>query len=190
MTKANGAGCSRCGATRSGRSTLCDQCRGTCADCRAQLRPSKYLKTYCAPCKRVRETRDTCVKCLSERDGSHPSYCRACYRAYDYARAQTPAARLLDQAKQRRYALRDSYGITVEQWDEMFADQNGQCGACGTETPGGRGRFHVDHCHRTGRNRSLLCVRCNVALGQVNDSVSHLQALIAYVERHELSAEQ
>jgi hypothetical protein len=54
------------------------------------------------------------------------------------------------------------YGITPEQLAKMVAAQGGCCAICGNPfatTP------HVDHCHRTGRNRGLLCFTCNIRLG-------------------------
>lgn len=61
--------------------------------------------------------------------------------------------------------------------------QGGVCGVC-KGPPMGRGLvYHVDHCHVTGKVRGLLCHKCNVALGMVQDRVSHLQALISYLER-------
>ncbi len=41
----------------------------------------------------------------------------------------------------------------------------------------------MDHCHTTGRVRGLLCKRCNVALGLVDDKVNKLRGLISYLEK-------
>lgn len=54
------------------------------------------------------------------------------------------------------------------------------CSASGVD----RRLMHIDHDHRTGKIRSVLCNKCNVALGLVNDSIGHLQKLIAYLDRH------
>lgn len=64
----------------------------------------------------------------------------------------------------RRAHLKRLYGITPEDFDAMLAAQGGCCAICGTDTPRGRGRFHVDHCHTTGRVRGLLCTLCNTSL--------------------------
>jgi ribosomal protein L24E len=61
----------------------------------------------------------------------------------------------------RRQSLRRRYGLTIEQFDEMLAEQGGVCAICGTDTPLGRGTFHVDHDHQTGQVRGLLCHPCN-----------------------------
>ena len=56
------------------------------------------------------------------------------------------------------------------------------CNACGTPNGGGH-MSHIDHCHRTGKVRGILCSKCNVALGQVKDSVDQLKKLIVYLEK-------
>lgn len=60
--------------------------------------------------------------------------------------------------------------------------QNGGCAACGGQNVAGR-RLAVDHDHETGEVRGLLCHHCNAAIGHVEESVSRLLQLIAYVER-------
>jgi hypothetical protein len=43
---------------------------------------------------------------------------------------------------------------------------------------------YVDHCHDSGKLRDLLCSRCNVALGQADDSPERLEAMAAYIRKH------
>ena len=76
---------------------------------------------------------------------------------------------------QRRYeqlrdcTLRKKYGIGVAEYNAMLLKQSGRCAICLTDAPGGRGRFHVDHCHDTKRVRGLLCNQCNRMVGQGKD---------------------
>ena len=68
-------------------------------------------------------------------------------------------------------------------FDEMLAAQGGQCAACKTDEFVGPGkRPHVDHDHKTGAVRGLVCVRCNVILGMAQDDPARLQACIRYLE--------
>jgi len=63
----------------------------------------------------------------------------------------------------------------------MLARQNGRCASCKirpAET------LCVDHCHRTGMVRGLLCRKCNTGLGCFNDSPALLHAAAAYLRRH------
>lgn len=83
---------------------------------------------------------------------------------------------------QRSSKLRREYGLTIEEWDTMFEAQGGLCAACGTDRPGGKaGVLQVDHNHRTGAVRGLLCNGCNAALGHVDDNISRLLDLINYI---------
>jgi Recombination endonuclease VII len=81
--------------------------------------------------------------------------------------------------------LRSSYGLTVEQYQEMVRQQNGVCAICGRPPKGGKKtkRLSVDHCHKTGRIRGLLCTRCNIALGHVESSL--LPQMLAYLAKGE-----
>ena len=75
------------------------------------------------------------------------------------------------------------YGITPGQYRDRLAAQEGKCAICKTETPGGHGRFHVDHDHATGEFRGILCHRCNVGLGYMKDDPVILQGAISYLAK-------
>lgn len=81
---------------------------------------------------------------------------------------------------QRKHQLKTNYGMTQEQYAEMLASQEGKCAVCGSvpnET------LCVDHCHRTGKIRSLLCRKCNTGLGCFGDDSSLLGSAIKYLEK-------
>jgi hypothetical protein len=83
----------------------------------------------------------------------------------------------------RKAHLKMNYGITIEYYDDILKAQGGVCAICGTDVPGGTGRFHVDHDHKTGKIRGLLCSNCNAMLGYSKDSIDiHLNA-IKYLNR-------
>ena len=65
----------------------------------------------------------------------------------------------------RNNQLKRYYGITIEDYDNMLDVQGGICKMCGTDVPGGPGRFAVDHNHATGVVRGLLCMGCNTKIG-------------------------
>ena len=83
----------------------------------------------------------------------------------------------------RRYLLERRFGLTPEDYDAMLSSQGGRCALCRADKPGGRwDRFHVDHCHETGRVRGLLCYFCNCALGTLGDSPEAIARVLAYVD--------
>jgi hypothetical protein len=95
-------------------------------------------------------------------------------------------------------------GLTIEQFEKMLADQGYCCAICKSPTTGNKrnghgakprlevgwpttaqqGDFtwHVDHDHKTGKVRGLLCHPCNAALGLTRDDPSILRAMIEYLE--------
>ena len=89
----------------------------------------------------------------------------------------------------RRRALKRNYGLSTEQFDEMFAKQNGCCAICGQPEQDKR-RLDVDHNHETDVVRALLCSGCNAGLGQFGDRVETLQRAVAYLTTHNRLAEQ
>lgn len=86
--------------------------------------------------------------------------------------------------------LRRRYGITATRYYEMLEEQGGVCAVCrepetSLRANGKPKRLAVDHCHKTGQIRGLLCMRCNHTLGRHGDDPNHLEALAAYVRRWE-----
>jgi hypothetical protein len=84
--------------------------------------------------------------------------------------------------KDRKSNLKRSYGMTIEQYDELFTKQNGSCAGCKRHQSVFAQRLAVDHCHITGEIRGLLCAPCNRALGLLKDRVDTLLSLIDYLK--------
>lgn len=106
------------------------------------------------------------------RDGLH-SQCRSCRKEYNRNHYSSHG---------RDKHLRDTYGITAQQYAEMLAKQRGVCAICGgNETVAGR-PLVVDHCHSSGAIRGLLCDPCNKSLGGFRDNTSVLASAILYLE--------
>jgi hypothetical protein len=83
--------------------------------------------------------------------------------------------------KQERWIKR--YGINAKDYKQMFDEQNGVCKIC--QKPCLSRQFlSVDHCHQTGKVRGLLCVKCNTALGMLDDNIQNLTSAIEYLKKH------
>jgi Recombination endonuclease VII len=78
--------------------------------------------------------------------------------------------------------LRRYYGISVDYYDRLFKAQDGKCASCGESKPRRTG-LHVDHDHRTGRIRGLLCGSCNRAAGLLGDTPDRIIQLARYLEK-------
>lgn len=88
-----------------------------------------------------------------------------------------------DKRKTKSYWLKHTYGIDIEQYEAMLEGQQGLCACCGTDEPTGY-NWHVDHCHSTGKVRSLLCSRCNQGIGLFDEDPVKLTKAIEYLGRH------
>ena len=81
--------------------------------------------------------------------------------------------------KSNRHVLR--YGITQQNYMDMFEQQNGCCNICGKHQTTLKYKLCVDHCHKTNKIRGLICMACNKALGLMLDDTQILQSAINYL---------
>ncbi len=110
--------------------------------------------------------------------------CRKCRQAYRkrWRKEINPEA-----AKRlyRKAHFKKLYNITIEDYDRMYFKQNGVCMTCGkpetTKNQWGIRRLSVDHDHKTGKVRGLLCTCCNRLIGLARDDVSTLKRIIEYL---------
>ena len=72
--------------------------------------------------------------------------------------------------------MKSRYGITEEQFNDLFDQQNGFCAICHKPA------VVVDHDHKTGSVRGLLCSRCNAGLGFFDDNIETLKIAMRYLE--------
>ena len=88
--------------------------------------------------------------------------------------------------RRREYNLRYLYDLSPQEYEQLHRKQKGLCAICKQpETARLRGvlrRLSVDHCHREGHIRGLLCCRCNRMIGMVRDDISLLRLAIAYLK--------
>ena len=127
----------------------------------------------CSKCKQLKLPEEF-NKRKQSKDGL-ASRCRDCMRE----------DRKLRRRDNQNHKLRSRYGISLKEYELMLERQEFKCACCGTSDAGGKHkRFNVDHCHRTGDVRALLCKDCNIVLGIVRDSPEHLERLTDYVLHH------
>lgn len=97
--------------------------------------------------------------------------------------------RAKDPVKRITQEICRTYGLTLEQYEQMVKEHDNKCGICGenetrrSRTKGKVCRLVVDHCHGTGKVRGLLCHSCNVMIGSARDNVEVLQKAIAYLSK-------
>jgi hypothetical protein len=120
------------------------------------------------------------------------------YVKYRSDEERTEARRLAKERKQEFFntpegkrwkkntRLKSLYGITLDEYERMLEAQGHKCWCCGVEhkEDGRYGPLCVDHNHTTGDVRGLLCRRCNMVIGNVEESKELLTTLIDYLEVH------
>jgi hypothetical protein len=83
----------------------------------------------------------------------------------------------------RNSQFKRKYGITLEHYENLLANQNGVCAICGN--PPTDKRLSIDHCHATKKIRGLLCYRCNTGLASFHDNESLLWTAYHYIAQTE-----
>lgn len=126
----------------------------------------------CSTCKKETSVSDFTRD--PRRKSGYASQCKPCKRLYDNARYK--ANRLNIRQRQREYNLERNYGMSQADYEALLVKQGGCCAICGAGSgwihrqSGKPKRLAVDHDHKTGRVRGLLCDRCNTILGKAEDS--------------------
>lgn len=90
------------------------------------------------------------------------------------------------RVKCRQYGLPKKYGFTYDGFLNKLEAQNNKCDCCGKEFQNSgeyKDRVCVDHNHNTGEIRGLVCHKCNLAAGNVNDSSSYALQVARYLEK-------
>lgn len=136
------------------------------------------------------------------RPGRFFCYCRKCsYEVFDHVKWQKDNPGKLAGYHQKYYRknknkiwrcrrsseLKRDYGITIEDYERMVAEQKGACAICEREPQGNpknpRRVLFVDHNHETGQVRGLLCPRCNAFVAYIENHGHLLDKLRSYLEK-------
>ncbi len=100
-------------------------------------------------------------------------------------RSECKPCRSNDSAKKhymRGYNLKRNYGITLDEYESLLSLQRERCAICGTLNGNARnGQWNVDHDHKTGEVRGLLCTSCNLRLA-VLDNPDWMRKANRYIE--------
>jgi hypothetical protein len=132
------------------------------------------LKT-CRKCGHIAYTEEQLNSFIAEKRAKYgkSAICKTCALEWqrEYRKKQTslPAADL------------KKYGISPDDYNQMFANQKGTCLICETHQNDLEQKLCVDHCHSTSKVRGLICKKCNLLLGHAKDNIVILQSAINYL---------
>ena len=146
-----------------------------------------------------------CKKCGAERpvgefrvrvkDGHRymERQCLECRREYNRIQSKKHTAnnqekiRAKYRAKKHHFRLNHlsrKYNLTQQSLDELIARQEGMCAICGERLDSLSRPYHIDHCHSTNVVRGILCLNCNVGLGNFKDDPTRLESALSYLAAH------
>jgi hypothetical protein len=138
-------------------------------------------RTRCDDCKRhkrlISESFGTCAICDETKPiGDFPSGNKKSKSEAAYKYAYCKECHSERERSRRLFAL---YRITAVEYDTILVSQGGCCAIC--KRPPAKNRLAVDHDHKTGLIRGLLCWVCNRALGLLRDRLASAEALVEYL---------
>ena len=139
-------------------------------------------------CKICNEAKPLTEFYQTVRNGEPYGYHENCKSCYEKKQQEN-----YDPIKKRNENLKRVYGIGIEEYNALLEKQNNRCAICESTDPKGRksGRgggvdvFYVDHDHKTGNVRGLLCNICNRTMGYVGENSNVLEEMIKYLQKHQ-----
>lgn len=111
------------------------------------------------------------------KQASDPDYHKRLQK--DYSKRNPDSVRLTN----KKAYLKSQYGISIEEYDAMVARAEGRCEICDKLESDQKSPLAIDHCHKTGKVRGLLCVNCNTAIGLLKEDFGIIDKLVAYLKK-------
>jgi len=175
-------------------------CPVVCSECGRTLPTRQGLRLHLRKCHNIVEVERECSICRVVKDSSffgvvdrrigsngqllprYRSECDECRRVKHERQKERTAARPKSHLRRDRKKHTKKFGLLPDQYDRVWADflesQGGFCAVCLKRPP-----TALDHCHRTGRLRGLLCRQCNLAAGFLGDDPETAKNMVFYLER-------
>lgn len=144
-------------------------------------------KKYCPGCKQIKDIYEFSTTKKGTKIASHCLKCNKIksqeYNSTEYEKLNRKKTYLRDKDKLKNNHLVREFGITYEKYKSILNEQGGVCKICG-KTPDNNGKMlAVDHCHKTGENRGLLCSSCNICVGFIEKNNLDVLKILNYVNR-------
>lgn len=146
-----------------------------CNDCGVELTTGNTFPS------RLKKQDYYCKKCWSARTKKwfkeNPEAAKVIRRRNNQKRRPENRARSLSNIRKKRY------GIDTTQMMEMVAKQDEKCSICENQLILHSRKYGIDHNHKTGKLRSILCNNCNLLLGAAHDDIEILNKAINYLSK-------
>ena len=144
------------------------------------LSPTKV----CSRCKKEKSLSEF-YKNKTKSDGFN-YHCKECFKRYSTGKAHKKYMKWWRKTKKgkdsnRNSLLKKEYGITLQEYVRLFELQNGVCKMC--KNPEIKKCLAVDHNHKTGKVRGLLCQQCNCMIGFIENKNLFIKDIQKYLEK-------
>ena len=142
---------------------------------------SQLTSKVCCVCK---QEKPIDAFCFENRNLNHRSgACRVCHskRVAKWQKANPLSRQKTRKKHGQKYNLKRKFGITPDDYKQMLKKQSGCCAIC--SFPQNGRCLDVDHDHKTGKLRGLLCRRCNLGIGKFKDNLILLDVASMYLYR-------
>jgi hypothetical protein len=144
--------------------------QSSCKNCLKVNNPRSTKPKKCSRCKQIKDA-DEFATSKNSPTGLQGN-CRSCC---DEVRLP------LSPETSRQYVLKNRYGMTLSDYDDILKKQKGRCAICQKQT-----KLVVDHCHTHNHVRGLLCNGCNRGIGFLGEDVTRFKNAIVYLQRNAL----
>lgn len=144
-----------------------------CTRCNIQKTRDQFFRTGISRSGKIK-IRGDCKACASKHTSAWRTKNRSEYNAY------MSKYRIQNPDKIRATEIKKLYGLLPEELLKMAKDQNNKCKIC-YRSPTGKRPLAIDHCHKTGKVRGLLCYRCNTQIS-ILENPERLEKSIEYLK--------
>lgn len=157
--------------SKNGLSAYCKPCgrkKDKQASERYQLRNNseEFISTesekFCNDCKQIKGINFFFKD--SARAKGHSAYCKSCSVARNWLRY-----------------MKNKYNLTKQDFENLLLSQDNKCDICKKDISN---NYNVDHNHKTGKVRALLCMNCNTLIGHAKENTDILNSAIEYLKKH------
>lgn len=147
-------------------------------------------RAICHP-DRPRDAHGLCSQCYHKKLKQDPNY-RAKRLVYEkrYKEANKEKVKAWAKARSKKHESKRmfrKYGIDYDQYCHLVIIQGGVCAICKRDN--GKHKLLIDHCHKTGKVRGLLCKKCNTGIGLLGDCAALISRAVEYCKNVEASCQ-
>jgi hypothetical protein len=153
----------------------------SCLKCSCEIKRAKYqldrLSGYCKKCA-------PSVLIKKEKYNLDTKVCKSCLRELNVKSFSLTGSGHVKSSCITCSNLKNVFNITYFDYTDMLRKQNNSCDICGVKHTEEK-KLVVDHCHKTGKVRALLCSKCNTGIGMFNENKEYLLNAIKYIKKNE-----